>query len=48
MLPSLGLLLVSIRFRLALWFGLVLAVILLIFSLFVYYLQSRYAYDQAA
>lgn len=38
----------SIRFRLSLWFGLVLAVILLVFSLFVYYRQSEDAYNQAA
>lgn len=38
----------SIRFRIALWFSLVLAVIMLAFSLFVYYRQSEDAYNQAA
>jgi two-component system, OmpR family, sensor kinase len=38
----------SIRFRLSLWFGLVLAVILIAFSLFIYYRQTQDAYNQAA
>lgn len=38
----------SIRFRLSLWFGVILAVILLVFSLFVYFRQSQDAYDQAS
>ncbi len=38
----------SIRFRLSLWFGLVLAVILLVFSAFVYYRQTQDAYNQAS
>jgi heavy metal sensor kinase len=38
----------SIRFRLSLWFGLALAVILLIFGAFVYYRQTRDSYDLAA
>ena len=36
----------SIRFRLSLWFVLVLAFILLIFSTFVYYRQTQAVYDQ--
>jgi two-component system, OmpR family, sensor kinase len=38
----------SIRFRLSLWFGLVLAVILFAFSIFVYFRQTQDAYNQAA
>jgi heavy metal sensor kinase len=38
----------SIRFRLSLWFGLVLAVILIAFSTFVYYRQTQDAYNTAA
>lgn len=44
----LSLFLHSIRFRLSLWFGLVLAVILLVFSVFVYYRQTQDSYNQAA
>lgn len=38
----------SIRFRLSMWFGLVLAVILFSFSIFVYYRQAKDAYTQAS
>lgn len=38
----------SIRFRLSLWFAAILAVVLLVFSTFVYYRQTQDIYNQAA